>query len=298
MKYYPINEEKARQAKHMNSFFEYTPGSATASYRAMVDEAVALAEQQKERVDEMYHAKIDNLLDAYCRKLADNLNKGYEIETRCPSIMVSGGANFPVNKKVKQNAARDRNMAEYTEVQKILDKIRGTGTGGISSDDPQAIEKLKVKLARQEAFQQMMRDVNAFYRKNKTLDGCPSITQEEIESIKAEMSSQWHIEDKPYPSFMLSNNSAEIRRLKARIKKLEEQKAAPVADGWDFDGGSVVMCQEDNRLRILFDDKPESDVRDSLKQYGFRWSPKNKAWQRMLNDNACRAAKALFPPAE
>ena len=135
MKYYPINEEKARQAKHMNSFFEYTAGSATASYRAMVDEAVALAERQKERVDEMYHAKIDNLLEAYCRKLADNLNKGYEIETRCPSIMIAGGGNFPVNKKVKQNAARDRNMAEYTEVQKILDKIRGTGTGGISIDD-------------------------------------------------------------------------------------------------------------------------------------------------------------------
>ena len=35
-KYYPINEEAAKRAKDMNSFSDYQPGSATASYRAMV----------------------------------------------------------------------------------------------------------------------------------------------------------------------------------------------------------------------------------------------------------------------
>ena len=39
-KYYPINEEAAKRAKDMNSFSDYQPGSATAGYRAMVDEAV------------------------------------------------------------------------------------------------------------------------------------------------------------------------------------------------------------------------------------------------------------------
>ena len=38
-KYYPINEEAAKRAKDMNSFSDYQPGSATTSYRAMVDEA-------------------------------------------------------------------------------------------------------------------------------------------------------------------------------------------------------------------------------------------------------------------
>lgn len=31
--YYPINEEAARRAKEMNSFFDYKPGSAAESYR-------------------------------------------------------------------------------------------------------------------------------------------------------------------------------------------------------------------------------------------------------------------------
>ena len=50
-KYYPINEEAAKRAKDMNSFSDYQPGSATAGYRAMVDEAYAAAERQKARVD-------------------------------------------------------------------------------------------------------------------------------------------------------------------------------------------------------------------------------------------------------
>ena len=63
MTYYPINEDAARRAKNMNSFSDYKEGSATASYRKAVDEAAALAERQKARVDPMYHEKIDRLLD-------------------------------------------------------------------------------------------------------------------------------------------------------------------------------------------------------------------------------------------
>ena len=94
-KYYPINEEAAKRAKDMNSFSDYQPGSATAGYRAMVDEAYAAAERQKARVDPMYHDKIDTLVDRYARKLAENLNERNVIDARVPSILISGGGNFP-----------------------------------------------------------------------------------------------------------------------------------------------------------------------------------------------------------
>ncbi len=45
------------------------------------------------------------------------MNKGYEITARVPSIMIAGGSNFPVRKKEKQNAAADKNMEEYREIQ-------------------------------------------------------------------------------------------------------------------------------------------------------------------------------------
>ena len=62
-------------------------------------------------------------------------------------------------------------MEEWRRIQGILDKIKGTGTSGIRSDHPQALEQLEQKLERLESSQKLMKDVNAFYRKNKTLEG-------------------------------------------------------------------------------------------------------------------------------
>ena len=290
--YYTINENAARRAKEMNSYSDYVPGSATADYRQMVDEAAEIAKRQKKRVDPSFHEKIDRLLDTYARKLAENMNSYYSIEARVPSILITGGGNFPVRKKEKQNAARDRNMEEWKEIQGLLDKIRSTGMGGISADDPQAVQKLESKLEKLEKAQETMKAVNAYYRKHKTLDGCPHISPERIEKLKAEMSSQWHIEEKPYPSWALSNNNAEIHRIKGRIEELTRKNETPYM-GWEFDGGRVEANKEDNRLQIYFDEKPDEKTRDTLKENGFRWSPKAGAWQRQLNDNAIYAADRL-----
>ena len=297
VKYYPINEAAARRAKEMNSYSDYKPGSATAEYRSYVEEAVQLAERQKARVDPMYHEKIDSLLDTYARKLAANMNKGFEIDARVPSILIAGGSNFPVRKKEKQNAARDTNYREWQDIQGLLDKIRSTGMGGISADDPQAVQKLEKKLAGLEKAQETMKAVNAYYRKHKTLDGCPHLSAESIEKMKADMASQWHIEDKPYPTWALSNNSAEIRRVKERIKSLSQQREIGYVS-WEFEGGKVEANTEANRLQILFEEKPDAATREELKSNGFRWSPKAEAWQRQLTDNAYRSAdyiKAILP---
>lgn len=169
--YYPIREDMARRAKEMNSFSGYIEGTATAEYRRCVDQAVEAAKHQKEKVDPIYHGKIDALVDTYARKLADNMNRRFEIDARVPSVMVAGPANFPTGKKEKQNAAGNQNMEEWRQVQGILDKIKSTGMGGIRADHPHAVEQLEQKLKGLEQSQQTMKEVNAYYRKHKTLDG-------------------------------------------------------------------------------------------------------------------------------
>lgn len=197
-KYYPINEEAARRAKNANSFSDYVPGSATAAYREMVDRAYTLGKQQKGRVDPMYHEKIDGLIDRYARKLAENINQCNLIDARVPSILIAGGSNFPVRKKEKQNAARDKNMGEYMQIEGLLDKVRSTGMGGISADDDRAVEKLEAKLAGLEAMQEEMKTVNAYYRKHKTLEGCPVLSAEEIGKLQSSMASDWRKNPVPY----------------------------------------------------------------------------------------------------
>ena len=291
--YYPIDEAAARRAKEMNSYYDYKPGSATASYRQEVDKAAAIAEAQKARVDPMYHEKIDRLLDTYARKLAENLNHGYAIAARCPSVLIAGPANFPVRKKEKQNRAADANMKEWQEIQGILARIRGVGTAGISSDDENALQKLREKLARHEQEQEMMKSINAYYRKHGTLDGCPLLSADEAEKIKAAMARDWRANPKPYESYLLSNNNQTIRSIKARIAELEAKQSSPAPEGWSFEGGRVVMNQEENRIQILFDGKPDADIRSELKHAGFRWAPSQGAWQRMLNQNGIYSAKSV-----
>lgn len=290
--YYKINEEAALRAKEMNSFYAYKPGRATEEYKTMVDKAAEIAEEQKERVDPIYHEKIERLLDTCSRKLAENINNGYEIDARVPSVMIAGSANFPVRKKEKQNAARDRNMQEWREIQELLNKIRSVGTGGISADDPDAVEKLKKKLENLEDAQETMKFVNDYYRKNNTLDKCPFLTQEQIQKLKSDMESNWHYGNAPYLPWQLSNNSAEIRRVKKRIEELE-RKAETIYVGWQFEGGHVEPDKETNRLRIFFDEKPDKAVCSELSHSGFRWSPRANAWQRQLTTNAFYAADRI-----
>ena len=293
MSYHTINEEAARRANDMNSFRDYKAGSATAEYRRMVDAASELAERQKQRVDPMYHEKIDRLLETYCRKLAENMNASYSIEARCPSILISGGGNFPVRKKEKQNAARDRNLEEWNYVQGLLDKIRSVGTGGISSDDPQAVEKLEAKLAALEKHQEMMKAANAAIRMKDPAKGDAKLaelgyTPEDIAKLR-EPDFCGRI---GYPAYALQNNNANIRRIRGRIAELKKRTES-TPEGWEFDGGRVVVNTTENRLQVIFDGKPDADVRTELKGEGFRWAPSQGAWQRQLTDNAMRAARRL-----
>ena len=293
MSYHTINEEAARRANDMNSFRDYKAGSATAEYRRMVDAATELAERQKQRVDPMYHEKIDRLLETYCRKLAENMNASYSIEARCPSILISGGGNFPVRKKEKQNAARDRNLEEWNYIQGLLDKIRSVGTGGISSDDPQAVEKLEAKLAALEKHQEMMKAANAAIRMKDPAKGDAKLaelgyTPEDIAKLR-EPDFCGRI---GYPAYALQNNNANIRRIRGRIAELKKRTES-TPEGCEFDGGRVVVNTTENRLQVIFDGKPDADVRTELKGEGFRWAPSQGAWKRQLTDNAMRAARRL-----
>lgn len=290
-RYYSISEESARRAKQAISWSDYKAGSATEDYKLYVDKASMLAETCKKTVDPMYHEQIDRLLDTYARKLAENINADNANTASCPSVMIAGPANFPVRKKEKQNARAATLMDEWNQIQGLLDRMRSVGHGGISSDDPNALAKLKAKMEKLQKAQETMKNVNAWYRQHKTVIGCPHLSEENAAKLDADMKSSWHMEDKPFQSFELSNNSAEIRRLAKRIEELEKRESEQAPEGWEFDGGRVEVNRGLNRLQVFFDDKPDAETREELKSDGFRWAPSQNAWQRQYTENAVRAAR-------
>lgn len=297
-KYYRIDENAARQAQNMWSLTDYVAGSKTAGYKRLVDKAYDLADQVAEkRPDRAEEAYL--LADRYARKLADNLNADSRINQMCPSVLITGSANFPVKKKERQNRAAERNHQEYQDIQKYLERIRRLLYGNeiIKSKDKAAVQKLQEKLNLLEGKQEQMKAVNRYYRKHKRLDGCPDLSLEEIELLKKKMESNYHYEDKPYLSFELSNNNQNIHATKARLERLEETKAEGMTD-YNTNYFKVVENTEMMRLQLFFDEKPEAEIREAIKHHGFKWSPKNGCWQRQLTDNARYSLKCLIKQLE
>ena len=96
-----------------------------------------------------------------------------------------------------------------------------------------------------------------------------------------------------------SGNKAVIyKHLKGLIPQAQEtvqDDAERAADTVTINGESaeVQRDKDDMRLRLIFDGKPSDETRDKLKANGFKWSPKNTAWQRLLNNNAESALRRI-----
>ena len=139
----------------------------------------------------------------------------------------------------------------------------------IKSDDPQAIEKLKMKLEQCQNAQEEMKKQNAYFKKHGTMVGYPDLTEEMAKAKDRRIADSYSWEKKPYPSYALQNNNQEINRLKKRIEELTQNKDLGFV-GWEFEGGKAVPNTNNNRLQLLFDGKPSEEQRAILKQNGFR----------------------------
>ena len=290
-KYYQINEETARLAKMQNSFSEYKPGEATEIYKGYCDKAYDLLDQIREqRPREVERA--ERKVDYYCRKLADYFNAYYRNEASCPSVMISGPANFPTRKKEKQNSRRDSLMEEWKCLEEYLQKIKNIlyGSQIIRSGDPDALEALREKLESLINEKESMKRINAYYRKNGTLKGYPEpFTKEQQRHIDFIFS---HSMER-FGIFDTSNINQRIRSVKQRIERLEKEKSQGNVETESNGYFKVIENTDIMRLQIIFNGKPPAGARDLLKSHGFRWSPKNGAWQRQLTNNAKYAYKQI-----
>lgn len=300
--YGSIDEETARNAHYCVHMSDYKPGSATASYRNSVNKAAQMVEQQKALVSAFYHDKLDALLNSYARRLAQWTNDYNRNQASYPSQFIAGAGNFNMRKHNRQMSREDSLWEEYRQIEAILDKIRSVGTGPVDLADPHAREMLTERLNSQRQMLEDAKTANAYYRKHKTLEGCPGLSEKNrawltrpgvFASGDGSPISQY---GSPFPAYELASIRGKIERTEQRLAELDrrEQQAAESQTGTAFDGGQIVRNIDLNRLQILFDAIPDADTRAALKQNGFRWSPKNQAWQRQLTDNAERAARQVF----
>lgn len=293
--YYSINEKEAKTAHTMMSFSDYKTGSKTTEYRSYVDQAYDLADQiVKAKPD--CSDRIYNMADRYSKKMAEYFNKDSHIGCMCPSVLISGAGNFPVKKKEKQIQAWENNHKFFNEVQEILKKMESIlyGNEMILSSDEDAIEKLEEKLENLKSNQEKMKSANKAIRMKDIKKGDNLLkeigyTEEQIKDLRTPD----YCGRIGYPDYLLRNNNANIRHIKVRLKNLKaiKEKGTTETENQFF---KVVENTDLMRLQLFFEDKPDSKVRDILKNNGFKWAPSQSAWQRQLTNNSRYALEQVI----
>lgn len=204
--------------------------------------------------------------------------------SRCYSVLVTGPARFNNRRHDRMNdyerAAKQR-LSDWRDkvVKRINRQERLTGW--------QEVERLQNKLDTLTEWHEQMKAANKIIKsKGLTEDeqreelAAIGLDEREITDVMGKGSLPW----KGYPTASLSNNLAKIKATQAAI---ERHKAMAEAEDKEitFNGGRVVMCNSDERMRFYFDEMPSAEVRALMKRKAFKWSPKNGAWQRQLTAN-------------
>lgn len=173
----------------------------------------------------------------------------------------------------------------YTEKAETIESY-----DAISSDDPQALQKLEQKLKSLQEAQEFMKSANKCIKK-KDMESFLKLPHT---SLKI-----WEDLNKPdftgcrgFARYSLTNNGANIRQVQNRIGKLKKLSERQSVDKV-INGVRIFENREANRLQVIFKGKPEAETIKKLKSCGFRWAPSENAWQRHISNTAFHLAKQI-----
>lgn len=181
--------------------------------------------------------------------------------------------------------------------------IAAENNTAISSDDPEALEKLSKRIETRQALQEKCKALNRLLRKaNLSKDDFDNVKKRLAEIIPNKEERLWLLKQVQYtndekiiiPGFMLTNNNAQINADKKRLKRLQEARAHETCE-YMIGDVRVVENVEMNRLQLFFPDKPDDETRRRLKSYGYRWAPSHGCWQAYLTPRSRHQLSQVLP---
>jgi class 3 adenylate cyclase len=222
-------------------------------------------------------------------------------KSRCISTLITGGSNFPVRRAEKANATEHRRLEELLNCRKLWRKrilkaiVSNTG-GPIMSGDADVVERLKEEIQQAETKQARMKEANAAIRKHKKAGPAAQVAALVAlgftETVAAKLLEPDACGRIGFADFQLTNNSANIRRMQARLVTVEKAHATPATER-EGTNARIEDCPADNRVRLFYPGKPDADTRAALKSSGFRWTPSLGCWQAYRNNRTIPTARKL-----
>jgi hypothetical protein len=300
-----ISRELANRAHAGTSFSPEKRGEAEIN-----DYAATLAADYENLAREADTPEKLVLLQTEFARYRDGYSKRYTAylasRSRCLSTMITGPSNFPTRRNVKRNAVTHRRVTDLSEFRaralSAITEALHPERRPIMSGDADAVSRLTEKIVEAEALQVHMRAVNSAIRRHAKAGKDAQVTAilevaPDLGAARAALMLQPDCLGRiGYADFELSNNNANIRRMKARLELLSRDKAsAPLSIRGD--GVLCEDCPADNRVRLFFTGIPAVAIRTRLKACGFRWTPSLKCWQAYRNTRSLAQAEKFVVPA-
>lgn len=159
----------------------------------------------------------------------------------------------------------------------------------VRSDDVNAVQLLTENLAHLNDRYKYMERADTYYEQHGTMSGFEDLTEEKAFKLDARVYGE---QATPYENYR-GDNRVSAERIDKNIKRLMDAPET-IFQGWQFAGGEAIVNLANNRLQLMFDDKPSEDLRNILKRNGFVWASKAGAWQRPLIRKAFEAANRIY----
>ncbi len=295
-----INKQAA-YAAHAGTSFEPEKRGEQA-IRGFAEEVQAMYERLKPHArTDAEKALLITEMERFQASYAQKYNDLLYSHSRIYSTMIAGPSGFPTERMRKINEAYDKKAHEMYEWKDRAEKAVLRALKGLATEEAGGeLEVMKKKIDKAEKLQEIMKMANAIVRK-KVPDEVKIQEIIKVTGFQETTARKILIPDYMgrigFPAFELTNNLANIHRMKERLKELEKKEITPTGE-ITFTGGNIVDNREEDRVQIFFDQKPPQAMIDKLKGEGWRWAPSVGAWSRKRTDAALYSARRITGAAQ
>ena len=231
---------------------------------------------------------------AYVMGYKKHLSAYLGARSRIVSPMISGCSNFPVRRMQKYGQWEDN---AYQRLQTYREKALKGIKKRIEQDKPQA-QKID------EAWQKIERNIlgsistiiaidegreRGYNRalfvssitgliKRMAANGQTEHVRKAIELIqRINTTTKKPVITEKNSIFTLLDTAKQVQEEKEQVRENKE---------FEFDGGTILLNYDIDRVQIYHDQKPPYETIQQLKKSAFKWSPSQGCWQRQLTTNA------------
>lgn len=221
----------------------------------------------------------------------------------CASSAITGGSGFNVR---KAEAANKREHDRYSDLINFREKAKKAIAKRVEAARPESEkrnedwQRLERSILRSAAVIHGINTgvekgchkalfVSSIYNKVETYakKGDVEMVQKAIECIRHFNETMSVVITERHKFFKLPEVAEAKRETLADKSEKESEELA-------LKGCKVVYNYQEDRIQLIFDEKPSPDIISQLKKAAFKWSPRFGAWQRQMTGNAIFALKQFI----